>query len=371
MGYAQAIDLFSEQIFYVPKTEGIKYVGSKLKILPHIIRAVLDLGKDNLTFLDGFSGSTRVSQAFAQLGYQITTNDISEWSRVFSECYLLADKSGVFYQNIIDCLNSLDGYEGWFTENYGGETKSPFQKKNLMKLDAIRDEIDKLNLEPYDKSVILASLILALDSVDNTLGHYVSYLKDWSARSYSDLFLKLPERFHTKKEHCVLQDDIFNVIRDREFDIAYFDPPYGSNNDKMPASRVRYNGYYHLWTTIIKNDRPKLFGKANRRVDSRDTHGVSVFEEFRTDENGNFLAMNAIDKLIKETKAKYILLSYSSGGRATINQLNDIIHKNGELLKILKIDYKKNVMANMKWTNQWAAIDNGNQEFIFVLKKDI
>ncbi|MCJ7684808.1 MAG: DNA adenine methylase, partial [Desulfobacteraceae bacterium] len=48
-------------------TEGIKYAGSKLKILPYIIEIVKELsGVKNV--LDGFSGSTRVSQTFAQLG---------------------------------------------------------------------------------------------------------------------------------------------------------------------------------------------------------------------------------------------------------------------------------------------------------------
>ena len=43
---------------------------------------------------------------------------------------------------MIDELNSLVGYKGWFSENYGGEDergKRPFQLKNTMRLDAIRD----------------------------------------------------------------------------------------------------------------------------------------------------------------------------------------------------------------------------------------
>ena len=33
--------------------------------------------------------------------------------------------------------------------------------------------------------------------------------------------------------------------------------------------------------SIIKHDKPKLFGKVNRREDTRDTVSASVFEEFR------------------------------------------------------------------------------------------
>ena len=109
----------------------------------------------------------------------------------------------------------------------------------------------------------------------------------------------------------------------------------------MPPSRVRYASYYHIWTSIIRNDKPKLFGKVNRREDSRDLVAGSIFEEFRKSKSGNFIAMEAIKKLIQETKAKHILLSYSSGGRATKQELVQILTETGEVKKIVEIDYKK------------------------------
>ena len=113
------------------KTEGIKYAGSKKKIIPYIVRIISELeGVKNV--LDGFSGTTRVSQAFAQLGYNTTSNDISAWSEVFATCYLKAGKEDKYYREIIEHLNSLKGVDGWFTENYGAdqaEKKKPFQLK--------------------------------------------------------------------------------------------------------------------------------------------------------------------------------------------------------------------------------------------------
>ena len=356
----------------VIKTEGIKYAGSKLKLLPHIMQ--MTSGLENVeTVLDGFSGSTRVSQAFAQSGYAVTSNDISVWSEVLATCYLRANNSPAYYQEIIDYLNNLKGIDGWFTTNYGGgesELKKPFQVKNTRKLDAIRSEIDRLELVYEDKCVLLASLILALDKVDNTLGHYAAYLSKWSARSFKDLELKLPLRIDLKAENRVVRGDIFDTVRDYSFDLAYLDPPYGSNNEKMPPSRVRYTSYYHLWTTIINNDQPELFGKANRRVDTRDSLAGSVFEEFRKNKNGDFLAMEALRKLIQQTNARYLMLSYSSGGRATKKQLQDIISENAELLTVRKIDFKKNVMSTMRSTNEWISSDDVHQEYIFLMKKE-
>lgn len=73
-----------------PRTEGIKYAGSKLKLLPHILWLA---SKTNAkTVFDGFSGSTRVSQAFARYGYEVISNDKAIWSGVIGQCYLKGEK---------------------------------------------------------------------------------------------------------------------------------------------------------------------------------------------------------------------------------------------------------------------------------------
>ena len=363
--------LFNEKDFSGIKTQGIKYAGSKLKIIPYILESIKDL--EIKTVLDGFSGSTRVSQAFAKAGYDVISNDVAYWSEVCAQCFLLHEKEKKYYQNIIDELNSIKGYGGWFTANYGGDeamgVKMPFQIKNTKKLDAIRDRIEELKLNEVDKSVILTSLIFALDSVDSTLGHFVSYLSKWSKRSFNDLFLKLPDLKETTGNHKVLRKDIFEVIKNNSFDLAYFDPPYGSNNEKMPPSRVRYSSYYHIWTSVIKHDKPVLFGKVNRREDTRDTVSASVFEEFRKNSDGNFIAMEAIRKLIRNTNARYILLSYSSGGRATKKELEAILNETGKVLKIIEIDYKKNIMSSMRWTNEWLNSNDAHKEYLFLMEK--
>jgi len=369
-----------DEVVVTPPTEGIKYAGSKLKLLPHIIELVRST--DAKVILDGFSGTTRVSQALSQLGYRIIANDIAVWSKTFGYCYLLNQHPPSHYAELIAHLNALPPKFGWYSQQYGGYPndgsarhedglKKPWQIHNTMKLDAIREEIDSLNLDEIEKSVVLTSLILALDAVDNTMGHYSSYLNRWSPRSYNQMTLKVPRLILSPKRHRVFQKDIFDLLDHVEVDLAYLDPPYGSNNEKMPPSRVRYSAYYHLWTTIILNDRPALFGKVKRRRDTSDKLAASIFEEFRKNpETGRFIAVEAIERMLMSVKARYILLSYSSGGRATADELYEAIKKSGRLLKTVEVDYKQNVMAGMKWTNEWIRdAAKPDRELLFLIEK--
>ena len=367
--------------FHSPSTQGIKYIGSKLKLIPQVLELIKRVNAK--TILDGFAGTTRVSQALAKLGYTVICNDVAPWSEVFGTCYLLNTKPREAYQPLINHLNAVRPIDGWFTEHYGGHAnggcaiqadglKKPWQLHNTRKLDAIRQEIEHLNLDPVNKAVALTSLILALDRVDNSLGHFSAYLKEWAPRAYKNLVLEIPEVFTSEGNHQVYQSDIFELVPRVSVDLAYFDPPYGSNNEKMPASRVRYAAYYHLWKSVILFDKPTLFGKAKRREDTSDPLAASVFEDFRCNNNGHFIAVEAIAKLIRETQARWILLSYSSGGRATAQQLNEVMQDNGKLLTVLELDYKKNVMAGMRWTHEWIhAAEKPNQEFLFLLEKDV
>ena len=371
--------LFEGHSYEVPYTEGIKYAGSKLKLIPHILDLVAKVGPS--TVLDGFAGTTRLSQALAKRGYTVYCNDIAVWSEVFGRCYLLNDKTPTDYQPLIDHLNAVEPSDGWFTEHYGGYPnagcsvqddgcKKPWQIHNTRKLDAIREEIETLNLGRTEKAVALTSLIIALDQVDNNLGHFASYLRQWAPRSYKNMVLKVPRVFTTALGNRVYQEDIFDLLSEVTVDLAYFDPPYGSNNDKMPASRVRYASYYHVWTSIICNDKPSLFGKANRRMDTSDPVAASIFEEFRRNKDGRFIAMEAIENLIAATQARWIILSYGSGGRATAQELDEAMHQHGKLCEVVEIDYQQNVMASMKWTNEWLRdAEQPNKEFLFLLDR--
>lgn len=337
-------------------TQGIKYAGSKLKLLPHIANIIEPLNVQ--TIFDGFSGTTRVGQYFKPT-HQIVSNDTAIWSTIFAQCYLLNQKPKSYYQSYLDYLNTLEGIDDWFTTTYGQLHKQPFQIHNLKKLDAIRPAIDTLTDDPIEKSVLLTSLILALDQLDNTIGHFSSYLKEYSVRSYKTMQLKVPDFKVDQKYHEVYQKDIFDILP-VNVDLSYYDPPYGTGNKKMPSSRVRYQAYYHIWATIIRNNQPATFGRVGRPEHTRDKFNQSPFEDI-DDQLPN------LQKLIQKTTSQYILLSYNNNGGINTDIFFDWLHTNYKV-KIQTIDYRKNVMSTMRWTNNWSN-DKVNKEYLILIEQ--
>ncbi|HOH55866.1 MAG TPA: DNA methyltransferase, partial [Paludibacteraceae bacterium] len=62
-------------------------------------------------------------------------------------------------------------------------------------------------------------------------------------------------------------------------------------------------------------------------------------------------------------------LSYSSGGRATKEELFDIMNSEGKMIRAVEINYKKNVMSQMRWTNEWINNDDKYLEYLFLMEK--
>jgi adenine-specific DNA-methyltransferase len=74
--------------------------------------------------------------------------------------------------------------------------------------------------------------------------------------------------------------------------------------------------------------------------------------------------------LLGLTRAKYIILSYSSGGRATAEELNKVIRSSGKLVDVVEVDYKRNVMGGMRWTHEWIRdAEQPNREFLFLIER--
>ena len=47
-----------------------------------------------------------------------------------------------------------------------------------------------------------------------------------------------------------------------------------------------------------------------------------------------------------------------------------MLSESGKIVDVVKVDYKRNVMASMKWTHEWLReIESPNYEFLFLIDK--
>ena len=360
-------------------TEGIRYTGSKKSIIPRILEMIQKHCGDVKTILDACVGTTRVSQAFRQAGYAVTANDLAVYSQVFGRCYLMNDNSSSHYEGWIRHLNNLKGVNGWFSKHYGGLVtshkdgnavqedgkKRPWQRHNTRKLDAILDEIPKLTQNEVERSVLLTSTMLAMDKVDNTMGHQVAYLKQWSKRSYTQMKLSVPQLIPEGEPCSISNKSIFDI--EKEYDLVYLDPPYGTNNQKTKTTRVRYRSYYHLWTTVCQNDAPTLHGAALRRQDASSDSlpgGISIFEH--TDHDTVY---KATKRLIEQLNCRYVLFSYANKAKLSEKDLREIFGAY-QILDFAVFEHKENAMKHATINDAWLGDQRKNQEFLILVEKE-
>jgi adenine-specific DNA-methyltransferase len=197
------------------------------------------------------------------------------------------------------------------------------------------------------------------------LGHQVAYLSKWAPRAYSDLVLRRPRLLAGDGSYRVTRMDAREISG--RFDLAYFDPPYNTNNTHTPTTRVRYASYYHFWTTVVLNDRPQSVGASNRRLDcSSDSlpGGISKYESTRYAE-----VFAEIEKLVAGVDARYVLFSYSNKGKVTPEDLEKLFARH-KVLAVEKFSHRENVQKLLTSNREWLGDQSANFEYLFLVEKE-
>lgn len=332
----------------------IKYIGSKRTLVSHIAEiAALLPGVE--TALDLFTGTTRVAQALKAQGLQVTANDLATYSEILGLCYIEADRALIETRQIeekLRYLESLPGEEGYFTETFCIESRY-FQPHNGRRIDAIRAEIDAIADGRIEHAILLTSLMEAADRVDSTTGLQMAYLKQWSARSYNDLELRLP--YLSDGTGFALRRDANELARESpgSFDLVYVDPPYNQHS---------YFSNYHIWETLVRNDRPKTYGVARKRIDCRTT---------KSDYNSKRKAWGAFTDLILSLDAPYLLISFNNEGYFSTAQITELLSEKGEVA-FLPVNFRRYVGAqigihNLQGEKVGKVSHLHNKEYLFLV----
>lgn len=332
----------------------IKYLGSKRLLLDDIVQVVAPY-PSYTSVLDLFSGSARVGHAFKKAGYRVVANDHNAYAHTLATCYVEADLEthGECAARVLRELEKVKPYAGYFTETFCVQSRF-FQPHNGERIDAMRDAIEAMGLEPVLKAVVLVSLMEAADRVDSTTGLQMAYLKGYAARSYNALELRLPALLPVAQwgPGQAFRGEAQATAETVETDIVYLDPPYNQHS---------YLGNYHIWESLVLWDKPEVYGIACKRIDCRDRG--SVFNS-----RPKFAA--TFRTLLHTLKAKLIIVSFNNEGYLKQQELEDMLVPLGQV-QVLHKEFKRYVGAqigihNLKGEVVGRVSHLRNKELIYV-----
>ena len=334
----------------------IKYLGSKRTLSPWILDAIQPLGARSVA--DVFSGTSRVGHALKALGYQVFSNDHNAYAATLATCYVQADAEDHLADatRLVAEFNALPGRAGFVTETYCERSRF-FQPRNGERIDAIREAIAAKGLEPELEAIMLTALIEAADRVDSTTGLQMAYLKAWAPRSFRDLELRVPALLPraTAGKGRVHDLDAEQFAERVEAEVAYIDPPYNQH---------KYIGNYHIWETIVRWDRPEVYGIACKRVDCRTRR--SAF-------NARRQALAALERVVRALRAKYLVISFSDEGHVSREEMEVLLGAQGTVTT-LERDFKRYVGAQIGIHNPRGARVGTvshlrNREYLYLVRR--
>ncbi|MEM8607283.1 MAG: DNA adenine methylase [Myxococcota bacterium] len=304
----------------------IKYIGSKRVLVPHIVRAVSAF-PESRTVLDLFSGTSRVAHALKQSGRYVTANDHLAYASTLARCYVQADadrwadEAGA----LLERLGALPPKAGYFTRAFCEDARY-FQPQNGARVDAIREEIARLDLHPELEAIALVSLMEAADRVDSTTGVQMAYLKKWAPRAHKDLTLRLPAIVSGPGR--ALQLDAREAAAEVDADVAYLDPPYNQHS---------YMGNYHVWETLVRWDAPDTYGVANKRVQCK---------AYKSPFNSKPRIREAFEEATDAVRAPHLLVSFNNEGYLDRDDVVGILERRGRV-GVVGVDFKRYVGAQI------------------------
>lgn len=289
-----------------------RYLGSKQKLLPFILNIVKNHTSNVKIVADIFGGTGVVAHAFYTQGMQIIINDILHSNVISYDTWFgSAPVNEKKIKKYIKYLNQLSPTtDNYVSINFGGLY---FSNENARKIGLIREEIENLKVSPRERSILLTSLLYAMDKVANTVGHYDAYRKKMD--SFTPIYLKVPKINYYINNNKIYNMDANELVEQITPDLIYIDTPYNSR---------QYSDAYHLLENIIDWKFPKVYGVAKKMDRSHIKSSYSTQK-----------APEAFADLISKITAKYILVSYNNMAQKGNGRSNSKISET-EIIDILK-----------------------------------
>ena len=306
----------------------IGYIGSKYKNLDKLdivlTKHIPDIGRVQMTFGDLFAGTHIVGRTMADKhSFQIISNDQEYFSYVIGVATLQCNYTEKVRQ-IIKRINEVEIESIIVDETFlifhnyspAGDRKY-FTRNNAKLIDYSRQKINALyeqgDIDIYEFYFCLASLIVSIDKIANTIGVYCAWLSEFKTSALKQLVLT---PIHTRtnndpQEHQVFQEDVRNMTK-YEYDIVYLDPPFNRRQYGSNYSLLNYLCYY--------NSELKICGKGGV-LTSYNHSNFSLKHKAR----------EALQRVALSVKTRYLMLSYSDDGIVTRDEIVSILSELGDV----------------------------------------
>ena len=308
----------------------IKYIGSKRALLGHVTGAVAGLLPDGGRVCDLFSGTARVGHALKRQGFQVWSNDHNAYAHTLATAYVQADRERLLAraEAVLAELREVRPEAGWFTQAFCEDARY-FHPDNGARIDAMRERVETLELEPELKAIVLVSLMEAADRVDSTAGVQMAYMKRWAPRALKPLELRLPDLLPSVGAPCrATRGDAVEMAGQMEADLVYLDPPYNQHS---------YLANYHCWESLVLWDRPETYGVANKRID------VKTRKSAFNSRPGIGPALRAV---IERVSAPNLIVSFNDEGYLSRADLVEMLSARGHV-QVVEIAHPRYVGARI------------------------
>ncbi len=334
----------------------IKYIGSKRALLDPIGAAVRGVLPNGGHVCDLFSGSARVGHALKGEGFRVWSNDHNAYAHALATAYVQADRERWLDRAtvVLSDLAATPPAPGWFTKAFCEDARY-FTPRNGARIDAMRDRIEAMGLEPELKAVALVALMEAADRVDSTAGLQMAYMKSWAPRALKPLELRMPAlQPAVAAGPCrATRAEALETAAAFDGDLVYLDPPYNQHS---------YLGNYHVWESLILWDNPATYGVANKRIDVRTRK--SAFNS----KPGIGPALKAV---IEAIRAPNLIVSFNDEGYLDRDQLVEMLSARGHV-QVVEIPRPRYVGArigihNPRGEKVGAVGRLRNVEYLFVV----
>jgi adenine-specific DNA-methyltransferase len=328
----------------------ITYIGNKRSLLDFIGNGVdiviKKLNKKKLDIIDVFSGSGVVSRYFKQYARKLYALDLEKYSEVINLCYL-SNQSEVDSSLLKDTYNEvlyklvnepLDS--GFITELYSPRNDKSIKKgervfytsRNAQYLDTARKYIESIDLK--QKKYLLAPLLSEASIHANTSGVFKGFYKnsekgigqfggnnqDALFRILGNIEIPFPVFSNFECEYTVFRGDSNQTVQNiSEVDIAYLDPPYNQHP---------YGSNYFMLNLIVDYQKP---------INTSTISGIPD-DWNRSEYNRSAHAFSQLKDIVDKIKAKYLLISFNSEGFITVEEMVEMLKKQGKL-SVLETKY--------------------------------